>query len=35
VTIEAGSEVAGGVSVTGLPSEIELILQPRRPTTAI
>ncbi len=35
VTIEAGTRVTGGVSVTGLPPEIELILQPRRPTTAV
>jgi glycogen debranching enzyme len=35
VTIEAGSQVPDGVSVTGLPPEIELIRQPRRPTTAI
>jgi glycogen debranching enzyme len=35
VTIEVGSEVAGGVTVTGLPPEIELIREPRRPSTAV
>ncbi|HXA32570.1 MAG TPA: hypothetical protein VNV87_09945, partial [Acidimicrobiales bacterium] len=35
VTIEAGSQVPDGLSVIGLPPEIELIRQPRRPTTAI
>ncbi len=35
VTIEVGSEVPGGVSVTGLPKEIELIREPRRPSTAV
>ena len=35
VTIEAGSEVPGGVTVTGLPPEIELVRQPRRPSTAV
>jgi glycogen debranching enzyme len=35
VTIEVGSEVSGGVSISGLPSEIELIREPRRPSTAI
>jgi hypothetical protein len=35
VTIEVGSDVPGGVSVTGLPKEIELIREPRRPSTAV
>jgi glycogen debranching enzyme len=35
VTVEVGSEVPGGVVVTGLPKEIELIREPRRPSTAI
>jgi glycogen debranching enzyme len=35
VTVEVGSEVAGGVAVTGLPKEIELIREPRRPSTAV
>jgi len=35
VTVEVGSEVPGGVAVTGLPKEIELIREPRRPSTAI
>ncbi|MHB1517660.1 MAG: amylo-alpha-1,6-glucosidase [Acidimicrobiales bacterium] len=35
VTIEVGSEVAGGVSIVGLPPEIELIREPRRPSTAV
>ncbi len=35
VTIEVGDQVLGGVSVTGLPPEIELIRQPRRPSTAV
>jgi hypothetical protein len=35
VTIEVGTEVAGGVSVTGLPKEIELVREPRRPSTAV
>ena len=35
VTIEVGSEVPGGVSISGLPPEIELIREPRRPSTAI
>ena len=35
VTIEVGSEVSGGVAITGLPSEIELIREPRRPSTAV
>jgi glycogen debranching enzyme len=35
VTIEVGSEVPGGVAVTGLPSSIELIREPRRPSTAV
>jgi glycogen debranching enzyme len=34
VTIEVGSEVPGGVAVAGLPPEIELIREPRRPSTA-
>jgi glycogen debranching enzyme len=35
VTIEVGSEVAGGVLVSGLPPEIELVREPRRPSTAV
>lgn len=35
VTIEVGSEIPGGVSVSGLPHEIELIREPRRPSTAL
>jgi glycogen debranching enzyme len=35
VTIEVGSDVAGGVSVSGLPPEIEVIREPRRPSTAV
>jgi glycogen debranching enzyme len=34
VTIEVGSEVPGGVAVAGLSPEIELIREPRRPSTA-
>jgi len=35
VTIEVGSEVPGGVEVSGLSPEIELIREPRRPSTAV
>ena len=35
VTVEVGAEVPGGVAVTGLPTEIELIREPRRPSTAV
>ena len=35
VTIEVGDEVAGGVSISGLPPEIEVIREPRRPSTAV
>ena len=35
VTIEVGEGVPGGVAVTGLPDSIELISQPRRPSTAV
>ena len=35
VTVEVGTEVPGGVSVTGLRSDIELIREPRRPSTAV
>jgi glycogen debranching enzyme len=35
VTIEVGEGVSGGVRVSGLPSEIELIREPRRPSTAV
>jgi len=35
VTIEVGAEVPGGLSVSGLPPEIELIREPRRPSTAV
>jgi len=35
VTIEVGSQVPGGVAVSGLPSSIELVREPRRPSTAV
>jgi hypothetical protein len=35
VTIEVGSEVPGGIAVEGLPPEIEVIREPRRPSTAV
>jgi len=35
VTIEVGDEVPGGVAVSGLPPEIEIIREPRRPSTAV
>jgi glycogen debranching enzyme len=35
VTVEVGSGVTGGVSITGLPPEIEVIREPRRPSTAL
>ena len=35
VTIEVGDEVPGGVSITGLPPEIEVIHEPRHPATAV
>lgn len=35
VTIEVGEGVSGGVRVSGLPPEIELIREPRRPSTAV
>ncbi len=35
VTIEVGTEVPGGVEVTGLPPQIELVREPRRPSTAV
>ena len=35
VTIEVGTEVPGGVAVSGLPPEIELVREPRRPSTAV
>jgi glycogen debranching enzyme len=35
VTVEVGAEVPGGVTVTGLPPEIELVREPRRPSTAV
>ncbi len=35
VTIEVGSDVPGGVAIEGLPPEIELIREPRRPSTAV
>ena len=35
VTIEVGDEVTGGVSITGLPPEIEVVREPRRPSTAV
>jgi glycogen debranching enzyme len=35
VTVEVGSEVPGGVAVDGLPPEIEVVREPRRPSTAV
>ena len=35
VTVEVGSEVPGRVAISGLPPEIELIREPRRPSTAV
>ncbi|HLH28072.1 MAG TPA: amylo-alpha-1,6-glucosidase, partial [Acidimicrobiales bacterium] len=35
VTVEVGSEVPGGVSVEGLPPEVEIVREPRRPSTAV
>ncbi len=35
VTIEVGSEVPGGLAVEGLPPDIEIMREPRRPSTAI
>ena len=35
VTLEVGSEVPGGVTVEGLPPDIEIIREPRRPSTAV
>ncbi len=35
VTVEVGSEVDGGVRIEGLPPEIEVIREPRRPSTAL
>ena len=35
VTVEVGDEVPGGVSITGLPPEIEVVREPRRPSTAV
>ncbi len=35
VTVEVGGAAPDAVSVSGLPEEIELIRQPRRPTTAV
>jgi glycogen debranching enzyme len=35
VTVEVGKDVPGGVTVTGLPPEIELVREPRRPSTAV
>ncbi len=35
VTIEVGTEVPGGLVVSGLPHEIELVREPRRPSTAV
>ena len=35
VTIEVGDRVPGGLSISGLPPEIEVIREPRRPTTAV
>jgi len=35
VTIEVGDQVPGGVSISGLPPEIEVIREPRRPSTAV
>ncbi|HWE70049.1 MAG TPA: glycogen debranching N-terminal domain-containing protein [Acidimicrobiales bacterium] len=35
VTIEVGDEVPGGMTITGLPPEIEVIREPRHPATAV
>ena len=35
VTIEVGDRVPGVLSISGLPPEIEVIREPRRPTTAV
>lgn len=35
VTVEAGQQIPGGVSITGLPSDIEVIYAPRHPSTAV
>jgi glycogen debranching enzyme len=35
VTIEVGDQVTGGVSISGLPPEIDVVRQPRRPSTAV
>ncbi len=35
VTVEVGSEVPGGVAIHGLPADIEVIREPRRPSTAV
>ena len=35
VTIEVGDQVPGGMSVSGLPPEIEIIREPRHPSTAV
>jgi glycogen debranching enzyme len=35
VTIEVGDEVPGGVTISGLPPEIEVVREPRRPSTAV
>jgi glycogen debranching enzyme len=35
VTIEVGDEVPGGVSISGLPADIEVVREPRRPSTAV
>ncbi len=35
VTIEVGDRVPGGLSISGLPPEIEVIREPRRPSTAV
>ncbi len=35
VTIEVGEGVPGGVAVSGLPADVELVLAPRQPGTAV
>ena len=35
VTVEVGDQVPGGVSIRGLPPEIEVVHEPRRPSTAV
>ncbi|MGA2834990.1 MAG: glycogen debranching N-terminal domain-containing protein [Acidimicrobiales bacterium] len=35
VTIQVGEGVPGGVSISGLPPDIEIVREPRRPSTAV